>query len=958
MTVADFIAKWRQHELKERSAAQEHFIDLCRLVGHPTPAQADPEGRWFTFERGAAKATGGEGWADVWKKNFFGWEYKGLSRDLGAAYRQLLMYFGALENPPLLVTCDTDRIVVHTHFPNTPTTIHELTLEGLADAEQLGVLRAVFHSPDSLRPDKTVQAITEEAAAKITEIAQALRERGIPPQKVARFLDRIVFCLFAEDVGLLPERLFTKIVENTQPHPEQFREVIGKLFEAMAHGGHFGAERIAYFNGDLFDDGEVLDVTADEMRVLREVTGLDWSAIDASIFGTLFERGLDPDKRSQLGAHYTSREDIETLIEPVVMEPLRREWSAVRADVEKLVDGPVFTKQRRDKTSQLLRAFLNRLHTVTVLDPACGSGNFLFVTLQKLKDLEKEVIVFAARFVGGLFPAVNPRQLLAIEVNKYAHELAQMTIWIGYLQWVKRNGLGDPEEPILQRMTTFENKDAVLDLQPDLIVAEPKWPQAEFIVSNPPFLGGKKLRDNLGDEYVEGLFAIWGDRVRPEADYCCYWFEKARAQIKAGKARRAGLLATQGIRGGANRMVLERIKEDGDIFFAISSREWVLDGANVHVSMVGFDAGEQTERTLDGAKVPVINADLTPAVDLTRAKVLRENRNVCFQGPVKVGKFEIDFDRAAEMLLQPNTNGRPNSDVVRPWCNGKAVTDRNPHRFIIDFREIPRTEAAQYESPFGHVERYVQPFRKTNRDRQRRENWWLLGRSGRDLRTATARLHRLGATPRVAKHRLFVWLPASTLPDVQLIAFAIDDDYTLGVLHSRVHQHWMLRKSSRLETRPRYTPTSVFDTFAFPSATDEQREATAHAARELHAARARWLDPPEWSQLHTLTFPARIDGPWGRVVVAPNDDGLGTATYSRTVPVDEAAERALKKRTLTRLYNEVPSWLRDLHQALDIAVFAAYGLPSDASEQDILTHLLALNSERAPSRTEPKLIPI
>ena len=373
MTVADFIAKWRQHELKERSAAQEHFIDLCRVVGHPTPAQEDPEGRWFTFERGAAKATGGEGWADVWKKSFFGWEYKGLNRDLGAAYRQLLLYFGALENPPLLVTCDTDRIVVHTHFPNTPTTTHELTLEGLADAEQFSVLRAVFHSPDTLRPDRTVQAITEEAAAKITEIAQALRAREIPPQKVARFLDRIVFCLFAEDVGLLPERLFTKVVENTQPHPEQFRDVIGKLFTAMARGGHFGAERISYFNGDLFDDSEVLDVTADEMRLLREVTGLDWSSIDASIFGTLFERALDPDKRSQLGAHYTSREDIETLIEPVVMEPLRREWAAVRAQVEKLVEVPVFTKRQRDRTSQLLRGFLNRLSSVTVLDPACGS---------------------------------------------------------------------------------------------------------------------------------------------------------------------------------------------------------------------------------------------------------------------------------------------------------------------------------------------------------------------------------------------------------------------------------------------------------------------------------------------------------------------------------------------------------------------------------------------------------
>jgi hypothetical protein len=944
MTVADFIAKWRQHELKERSAAQEHFIDLCRLVGHPTPAQADPEGRCFTFERGAAKATGGEGWADVWKKNFFGWEYKGLNRDLGAAYRQLLMYFGALENPPLLVTCDTDRIVVHTHFPNTPTTTHELTVEGLADAEQFAVLRAVFHSPDSLRPDKTVQAITEEAAAKITEIAQALRARGVPPQEVARFLDRIVFCLFAEDVGLLPERLFTKVVENTQPHPDQFREVIGRLFAAMARGGHFGAERIAYFNGDLFDDSEVLDVTADEMRVLRQVTGLDWSAIDASIFGTLFERALDPDKRSQLGAHYTSREDIETLIEPVVMEPLRREWAAVRAEVEKLVDAPVFTRQRRDKTSQVLRTFLNRLHTVTVLDPACGSGNFLFVTLQKLKDLEKEVIVFAAQFVGGLFPGVNPRQLLAIELNKYAHELAQMTVWIGYLQWVKRNGLGDPEEPILQRMTTFENKDAVLDLQPDLVVAEPEWPEAEFIVSNPPFLGGKKLRDSLGDEYVEGLFTLWGDRVPPEADYCCYWFEKARAQIKAAKARRAGLLATQGIRGGANRVVLERIKENGDIFFAISSREWVLDGANVHVSMVGFDNGEQTSRILDETHVPVINADLTTTVDLTKAKRLKSARGTSFMADTKGGSFDIPAELAAEWLQQPNPNGRPNSDVLRPWLNGFDVVRRDRGMWIIDFPiDISRSAASQYEKPFEYLQKHVQPERVGHRTPMLRERWWQHERPRPEMRTALAKLPRYIATAAVAKHRLFVWMTEPALPDHQLIVFASADDAVFGILQSRVHVLWALRKGTRLETRPRYTPTSTFETFAFP---DVWGERIATAARELHKLRSQWLYPPEWVREDVWTFPVSADGPWQ----------ASKGRYSRMVPIDDEAAKPLKKRTLTMLYNDPPSWLRDLHDELDRTVLDAYGLPADASEQTILAHLLALNEARAGSVGKTRLM--
>jgi hypothetical protein len=954
MTVADFIAKWRHHELKERSAAQEHFIDLCRLVGHATPAQADPEGRWFTFERGAAKATGGEGWADVWKKNFFGWEYKGLNRDLGAAYRQLLMYFGALENPPLLVTCDTDRLVVHTHFPNTPTTTHELTLEGLADAEQFGVLRAVFHSPHSLRPDQTVQAITEEAAAKITEIAQALRARGIAPQKVARFLDRIVFCLFAEDVGLLPERLFTKVVENTQPHPQQFRDVIGKLFTAMARGGHFGAERIAYFNGDLFDDSEVLDVTADEMRVLREVTQLDWSAIDASIFGTLFERGLDPDKRSQLGAHYTSREDIETLIEPVVMDPLRREWAGVRAEVEKLIDVPVFTKQRRDKTSQVLRAFLNRLQTVTVLDPACGSGNFLFVTLQKLKDLEKEVIVFAARFVGGLFPAVDPRQLLAIELNQYAHELAQMTVWIGYLQWVKRNGLGDPEEPILQRMTTFENRDAVLSVQSDRRVNEPEWPSAEFIVSNPPFLGVRKMRDQLGDEYVEDLFTLWDGRIPAGSDYCCYWFEKARSQLVSGKARRVGLLATQGIRSGASREVLRRIKDTGNIFFAVSDREWILDGATVHVSMVGFDDGSEPDRLLDGVATAEIHADLTSGADVTVAGPLPENSGVAFMADTKGGAFDVPLSVALEWLHQPNPNGRPNSDVLRPWANGRDVTRRARHMWIVDFPSKSRTEVSQYQAPFEHLRMHVYEERQNHRTPILKERWWQHERPRADMRRALAPLRRYLATPEVGKYRPFVWLSPEVLADHQLIVFATDEDYLFGLLHSKVHEVWARAKGSQLreaESGFRYTPTTVFETFPFPE-TPHLHERVASASRELNRLRNVWTNPSDWLRPETLTFPASLDGPWAHSVTGADANGIGTATYTYLVPVDENAEKALKKRTLTSLYNEFPTWLRDLHSEIDRAVLEGYGLPPGASEQSILAHLLALNLARGGAHSD------
>jgi type II restriction/modification system DNA methylase subunit YeeA len=946
MTVAEFIVKWRHVDLTERASSHTHFNDLCRLVEHQDPVSADPQGTWFTFERGAAKATGGDGWADVWKKGFFGWEYKGRHRDLATAYGQLLLYQGALENPPLLVVCDTDRILVHTHFPNTPSVTHELTLAGLADAAQFSILHAVFHEPDRLRPFKTIQAITEEAAGKITDIAQALRSRGIWPTKVARFLDRVVFCLFAEDVGLLPERIFTRVIENTKRDPARFKIVVGILFAVMATGGDFGADRIAHFDGNVFDDTEVLDLTPEDLALLAGVTAMDWAAVDASIFGTLFERALDPDKRTQLGAHYTSREDIETIVEPVVMEPLRREWLVVRDQATALLDAKP-TKQKTKKAAQLLRDFLGRLQTVTVLDPACGSGNFLYVTLQKLKDLEKDVIVFAAPHFGFL-PGVGPWQLHGIEVNKYAFELAQMTVWIGYLQWVKKNGFGHPQEPILRPMTTFECKDAVLDLQPDSVVSEPEWPAAEFIVSNPPFLGVRKLREHLSNDYVEGLFTLWDERVPAEADYCCYWFEKARAQVEAGKTKRVGLLATQAIRAGASREVLRRIKETGDIIFAISDREWILDAANVHVSMVGFDGGEQTTRVLDGQQVPAINADLTTTFDLTSAKRLPGARGVSFMADTKGGAFDIDAEAAIGLLHSPNPHGRPNSDVLRPWVNGQDITRRGRGMWIIDYPPgTTRTSASSYEAPFEHVRRAVYPRRQENRRAAYAERWWMHVEARPEMRRALAPLRRYLGTPRVTKHRLFVWLTPEVLCDAQLIVFAADDDYTFGVLHSRVQETWALRKGSRLETRPRYTPTSTFETFPFPEATQVQRAAVAAAGRELGRTRSCWLNPPEWLREEVLTFPASVTGPWAHLVDAPNADGIGTARYARLVPRDEAAGRELGRRTLTALYNARPTWLRDLHAALDAVVLAAYGLPADADDQRILAHVLALNLERA-----------
>ncbi|MEX2236468.1 MAG: DNA methyltransferase [Dehalococcoidia bacterium] len=338
--------------------------------------------------------------------------------------------------------------------------------------------------------------------------------------------------------------------------------------------------------------------------------------------------------------------------------------------------------------------------------------------------------------------------------------------------------------PILEPLDNIELKDAIVGVDDNGESYEPGWPKADYIVGNPPFLGGKRVRLELGDEYVSRMFNVWNGRVRRTADIVCYWHEKARTMVEAGQTQRVGLLATQAIRGGANRKTLERIKESGDIFFAESDRPWVLEGAAVHISMVGFDDGSETRRVLDGKPVKAINADLTgTSLDLTKAHRLRENKNICFQGPVIVGSFGVPPDVAAEMIRQPNPHGRSNADVVSPLLNASDLTGRARGWSIVDFGQMDEKDAALYEAPFEHVKRVVKPLRDRNRDSQRRRFWWRHGRAGSDVKAASAGKARLLLTPNVSKHRFFVWANGSVVATNAIAIFALDDDYSFGVLH-------------------------------------------------------------------------------------------------------------------------------------------------------------------------------
>ncbi|MBI4305483.1 MAG: class I SAM-dependent DNA methyltransferase, partial [Chloroflexi bacterium] len=387
----EFIAKWSKVTLKESAASQSHFNDLCDLVGHPKPVDVDADGSHFTFEKGASKNTGGDGFADVWKRGFFAWEYKGKHKDLDAAYRQLLQYREALESPPLLVVCDLDRFEVHTNFTNTVTRVYRFATADLAKTEEMAVLRSVFFNPDALKPGQTATGVTEQAAGEFAKLADRLRARGIDPHLAAHFLNQVVFCLFAEDVGLLPKAHFSRIVERTAEKPAEFVRYTRELFDAMAHGGTSLLEDILYFNGSLFTDAQPLELTVEELAILRAAARFDWSAVEPAIFGTLFERSLDPGKRTQIGAHYTHPDDIRAVVEPVLMQPLRREWEEVRRTVldlaAKRAEATGRTEGRlRQQMETPLLGFLERLSKVQVLDPACGSGNFLYIAMNLLKD--------------------------------------------------------------------------------------------------------------------------------------------------------------------------------------------------------------------------------------------------------------------------------------------------------------------------------------------------------------------------------------------------------------------------------------------------------------------------------------------------------------------------------------------------------------------------------------------
>jgi type II restriction/modification system DNA methylase subunit YeeA len=639
----------------------------------------------------------------------------------------------------------------------------------------------------------------------------------------------------------------------------------------------------------------------------------------------------------------------------------------------------------------LFVTWLDELKNYRALDPACGSGNFLYLALKCLKDVEHHSHLQATELgldrEADLVTGVH--NVLGLELNEYAAELARVTVWIGELQWRLAHGYEFKTNPVLDTLEHIECRDALLTEGG----GEAAWPAADVVVGNPPFLGDKKMRAELGDAYTTQLRSTYEGRVPGGADLVCYWFDKARAQMAAGQLQRAGLVTTNSIRGGANRKVLDAICAQTRIFEAWSDEPWVNEGAAVRVSLVAFGEAAQTAQ-LDGAEAPTIHADLTAgtdtssALDLSRAKPTNTS-GTSFIGTQKGGAFDIPGDLAREWLTQPNPHGRSNAEVLAPWINGLDITRRPNGLWIIDYNDLPSAEAALFEKPWNHCEQCVRPTRDGNREERSGAQWWKLQRTRPDMKASLKKLSRYIATARVSKFRLFAWQPITVIPDSQVVVVARADDTTFGILHSRFHELWSLRMCTWLGkgNDPRYTPTTCFETFPFPAGltpadTAHQRTEVveggalipadlpdtllaenfkpneppapvhqaqaaiktiaprpaamviAQAAQRLNTLRQAWLNPPEWTDTVPEVVPL----------------GLERSPYpDRTVP-KPGFEKDLAKRTLTNLYNLRPAWLAAAHAQLDAAVAAAYGwadYTADLPDDEILRRLLALNLERS-----------
>lgn len=1009
--IAVFIEKWRQSAAAERANKDSFLNELCAVldVPAPDPTTGDAKRDNYVFEK-AVQCSSETGrttkFIDLYKRGCFVLEAKQGSESakgklgtakrrtgtwdvaMNAAFHQAAGYAVALEqSPPLVLVADLGFCVdIYASFDGTPRYRPLKLVRGhhrvyFSELEKYrDLLRALFLDPLSLDPSKVATQVTRDVAVHLARLTRRLENAGHAPELVADFLLRSIFCMFAEDVGLLPNEMFTNELRGRWiADPKSFPAGVESLWRAMNDGSVFGFfGKLLHFNGGLFKSPTALPLDRGDLEVLLEAASCSWNQVEPAIFGALFEGALDSKERHDLGAHFTPRAYVERLVRPTIEEPVRTDWEATQGTIRDLA-----AKGRVKEAKAATRAFMKRLTEIRVLDPACGSGNFLIVALDLLKAIEDEAFALLLALENGQAelclsePEVTPRQFLGIEVNPRAKSIAELVLWIGYLQWhfkTKHRG-GKPREPVLEDYKNIALRDAVLvydskteardartgkaitrwdgqttkrhpatkELIPDDRFTIPvykytnprpaQWPAADFIVGNPPFIGNKRMRAALGDGYVDALREAHGD-VPETADFVMYWWNQAARRVAADKALRAGLITTNSITQTFSRKIVDRHLDQGKIslVFAIPDHPWVdaRDGAAVRIAMTVLQQGKSPGRlqqvlaedeASDGVSVVslesrggMISSALSVDAKPSDCKSLRANAGLSFMGVTLIGDgFRLTVSDVAR--LAP---GKLPS-VIRPYVMGRDLAQKSERRWVVDFFGLSEEAVRKdWGRLYQHVLNRVKPEREQNSRKLYRDRWWVFGEPREGMRKATSGLKQFIVTARTARFRIFQMVSNDVLVDSNVVAIATDDYYVLGVLSSRLHSVWALAAGATLEDRPHYTSSTTFEPFPFPEVRAAERERIAELAESIDQHRKRH--------------------------VGKSDEVTITAIYNIVEKLRggeslTSAEQALHDLALVSL-------LQKLHDELDAAVLAAYGLHQNTSDGDLLSHLVVLNGER------------
>lgn len=1024
-SIQTFISKWQASAAAETANSQMFIAELCELLDVERPRPQGHEEDDYVFERRVDnQKTGTTNFIDLYRKGSFVWENKqgsdsasakttlsgerikqktgtakrgtpSWSQAMTRAKNQARRYAQSLPTdhgwPPFLVVCDVGHCIdLYADFsgqgkhyaPFPDVNAFRIQLDSLHEPAVRDRLRTLWFDPQSLDPSIESARVTRELAERLGELAKRLEQKGNSPEDVAQFLMRCLFSMFAEDVELLPTDSFTDLLKGFRQNLTHLTPALTDFWELMDKGGFDRALKtsVKRFNGELFANATALELDGEEADLLIKAAEADWSHVEPAIFGTLLERALDPKERHKLGAHFTPRAYVERLVLPTIIEPLREDWQAAQAlAAQALQEEAELARKgkkedgkerlaKREEALGYLNTFHRQLCDTRVLDPACGSGNFLYVALEHMKRLEGEVLHDMEAYEGqqqldmtGAY-TVSPDQFLGIELNPRAAAIAEVVLWIGYLQWHFRTwGNADRlGEPILQRFNNIEHRDALVDTTQKGALRRTVWPDADFIIGNPPFIGNKKMREDLGDEYVEKLRSLYSE-YGGSIDFVMYWWARSAQQLRSRHAqndrdtRRFGFITTNSIKQNFNRRLIDQYMNTSrgklSFIYALGDHHWIdsSDGASVRVAFSCIAKGEHQgvlekvvfeakNESLDGSRlveldriIGHVNSNFTIGANVGDSRKLTANRRLSFMGMKLVQSrkkdnpgFKINISEFDEQKIEEYID----AGVLKYLVNTSVLKFGYDPELVVDF--YPRTESESRNAApdlFNWVVKFVKPFRDENRNDWRREHYWLHGRPISDFRDSVRNLNYYIGTPATSKHRYFTFVSSECLPDGSIITICLASTYAIAIVSSFIHLEWAQANGGRMGVGNDliYNPTTCFETFPFPLPTDTQREKLAALGEELDSLRKR--------------------------VLAEHEQLTMTKLYNVLEAVREG--QALSKKEQQIYDDGLVGTLKSIHDDIDLWTARAYGwIDDDATtfdldEQEILQRLVDLNAARA-----------